>query len=731
MPAATCLLLLSGSALTSHAQYCTPASTYTNRYINNFSTTLGATNISNLNSGFSTGGYGNFSATQVVTTTPGGSFNFSISFDGSPHALKIWVDWNHDNDFNDPGETVFTSTSTSGATSYTGTITVPASATAMTTRMRAGSQRTPITPPTDACMTVSFGEYEDYAVTITGGSTPTCAAPTAPTATAITTTTASLNWTQTGTPPQWQIRYGPTGFPLATGGTTIPTPTKPYTLNPPLTPNTTYDYYVRSICGAGDTSAWSPVTTFTTACIPPTISTKTDSFRCGPGTVVLRATSSAGSIKWYTALTGGTAVATGNTYTTPSLTTTTTYYITAASGTCESSPRQAITATIRPVPVVNIGNDTTICPGVSYTLNAGNAGATYLWNTNAVTQSITVNQAGNYSVLVTLNGCSNSDARLITDGQVPQRTLPAAIDLCQGDITTLNAGNTGSSYVWSPGGQTTQTVNVSTGGIHAVAIKSTTGCVTRDSTQVVMRPLPVVNLGNDIAICIGASVTLDAGASPHSYLWSPTGDTTQTITISDSGAYSVRITTAFHCQKTDTVHVAYRPAVRIGGFNFIPLFYENLGKVRFEPLNPIAVTGYLWDFGDGTATSTEVRPTHTYATTGHYTVTLTVSGDCGRDTTRLPIHVDLATGIAGPDQPEQVIVLYPNPAREALTLECLSPGLKAEEVVIYNTLGAVVYRKAIRNAKELIGTTQLATGSYMIRVATNKGIITRKFEVIR
>jgi hypothetical protein len=565
---------------------------------------------------------------------------------------------------------------------------------------------------------------------VTAESAVTCAAPTAPNATGMTTTSAILNWTQTGTPGQWQIKYGPTGFNVNTAGTSIFTATKPYTLNPPLTVATTYDYYVRAVCGPNDTSFWSPVTTFSTTCVAPTIVSKTDSFGCGPGAVVLKATASTGgSIKWYSALTGGTALFTGNVYTTPSIAATTTYYIAAAAGTCESTPRQAVIASVRPIPVVNIGNDTTICPGITYTMNAGNAGATYLWNTNATTQSITANTAGNYSVLVSLNGCNNSDARVITAGIVPQNNLAATLDLCEGDVATLNAGNSGSSFLWTPGGATTQTVNITTGGIKSVAIKSTTGCIINSSTNVTLRPLPVINLGNDTSICEGASITLDAGNPSNSYAWTPGGATTQTILASDSGTYEVTVTTAFNCESTDERHIAYLPSPRVEGFNFIPLFYEDLGKVKFTALNPTSVTSYLWDFGDGSATSTLVSPTHTYPATGSYTAKLKVFNGCSEYETSLLINVDLITGIVTLDKDEANIVLYPNPSSNVLTIDNRSVNLKLQEVTIFNTLGAVVYKGKLSGNREQVQVSQLASGIYSMRILTDKGFVVRKFEV--
>lgn len=63
-----------------------------------------------------------------------------------------------------------------------------------------------------------------------------------------------------------------------------------------------------------------------------------------------------------------------------------------------------------PLPVVNLGNDTTVCPGVTLTLNAANPGATYLWNNGSTTQTVVTGDTGTFSVTVTSNTCFASDA---------------------------------------------------------------------------------------------------------------------------------------------------------------------------------------------------------------------------------------------------------------------------------------------------------------------------------
>ncbi|AOM80089.1 hypothetical protein BFS30_24760 [Pedobacter steynii] len=557
----------------------------------------------------------------------------------------------------------------------------------------------------------------------------TCAAPTGPIASALTPTTATLNWTQTGTPLQWQIKYGAPGFNPATAGTSVFTVTKPYTLNAPLAPFTAYSYYVRAVCGPNDTSVWSQVTNFTTPCMIPAILSKADSYHCGPGTVVLQATASAGGgIKWYSALTGGTALATGNSFTTPSLTTTTTYYISAFSGSCESTPRQAVIAGIRPVPVVHIGNDTTICPGITYSMDAGNPGASYSWNTGATTQVVTVSAPGSYSVQVMLNGCNNAAARMITAGITPQNNLPALLDLCAGNIATLDAGNTGSSFLWTPGGETTQTINVTTGGLKSVAITSATGCVINSNTDVALRPLPVVNLGNDTAFCRGNSLVLDAGNTGASFLWN-TGAISQTIIVDTTGNYAVLVTDNYDCKGRDSIGIVVK-ATPSGTINAI---YGDTATYTFNVINPRFVSNYTWDFGDGSPLASGPQVQHRYNRNGIFTVTVKLSGDC-KDSLVQSRTVDVfdgqGTGIVSHGQSADLL-LYPNPARAQISIGTRNNAWKPELYRITNVFGVTLLTGKFSGNTQQISVASLVPGIYFMHVVTDKGFVNRKFEVLK
>ncbi|BDS13814.1 fibronectin type III domain-containing protein [Aureispira anguillae] len=91
-----------------------------------------------------------------------------------------------------------------------------------------------------------------------------CAAPSALTASNITTTTADLAWTENGTATSWQIEYGALGFTQGTGTTAL-AGSNPHNQTG-LMPSSDYQFYVRAICGAGDSSAWAGPFNFQTAC---------------------------------------------------------------------------------------------------------------------------------------------------------------------------------------------------------------------------------------------------------------------------------------------------------------------------------------------------------------------------------------------------------------------------------------------------------------------------------
>ena len=98
---------------------------------------------------------------------------------------------------------------------------------------------------------------------------PTCPRPSDLTASGFTANSAVVSWTPGGTETEWDVVYGPEGFDPATEGTTVNVDDgNPQTTLTGLTDNTSYQFYVRAICGAGDESILEGPASFTTACLP-------------------------------------------------------------------------------------------------------------------------------------------------------------------------------------------------------------------------------------------------------------------------------------------------------------------------------------------------------------------------------------------------------------------------------------------------------------------------------
>lgn len=171
-----------------------------------------------------------------------------------------------------------------------------------------------------------------------------------------------------------------------------------------LNNTTTYYAVAGSICPSNPVAAQAIINDNT----PPTT---TSGENCGEGSVLLVA-SGPDPIEWYDAPTGGTLLAIGDSLHTPTIASTTTFYAQAINA-C-AIPRIGADATIYALPNINLGNDTTLLPGSSYTLNAGSGFVNYLWSTGETSSLITVNSSNTYFVSIEdVKGCTNSDTIVV------------------------------------------------------------------------------------------------------------------------------------------------------------------------------------------------------------------------------------------------------------------------------------------------------------------------------
>jgi PKD repeat protein len=362
------------------------------------------------------------------------------------------------------------------------------------------------------------------------------------------------------------------------------------------------------------------------------------------------------------------------------------------------------------------------------TLDAGNAGGTYLWSTGATTQTIQAKFAGTYSVIVnTVTGCTLNDTIVITNLPAPSVSIGPDFQLCPGSTSILDAGNAGNTFLWSTGA-TTQTVTISSAGTYYVTVTGANGCSTNDTIVVTPKTAPVVSLGADQNICTSDTVTLDAGNAGATYLWS-TGATTQTISVSLANTYSVAVTNVGGCTTNDAVVITNK-AVPVSTFTTQVVDTTKGQQVKFTAV-AAAGTSYAWNFGDG-FTSGDKNPTHTYAAAGTYNLSLVAVNACGTDSMKTTITVT-AVGINNTVNAKNVMV-YPNPNNGQFNVDFQLDLRDNVTVKIVNLNGQTVYSNNIGNtsAENLsIDLSELAAGVYKLKVEGVNTQITKKISVLK
>jgi gliding motility-associated-like protein len=278
--------------------------------------------------------------------------------------------------------------------------------------------------------------------------------------------------------------------------------------------------------------------------------------------------------------------------------------VTDGNGCKTTSSGQGITVNPLPTAAITAASATTFCAGGSVILTAS-AGTSWLWNTGETTQSITVNNTSNKTVIVKDgNGCENtSTAEPITVNSLPVATISAgsATTFCSGESVTLTA-SPGSSWLWSTG-ETTRSITVTGTSNNTVTVKDGNGCENSSAgTSITVNPLPVATITAATAttFCAGGSVLLTA--SPGSaWVWS-SGETSQSITVNGTASKTVEVTDGNGCRNTSTVQTITvnplpTPVITAGGAT---TFCAG-GSVT---LTASAGTAWLWSSGETTQSIT-------------------------------------------------------------------------------------------------------------------------------
>ncbi|WP_294820051.1 T9SS type B sorting domain-containing protein [uncultured Flavobacterium sp.] len=374
-------------------------------------------------------------------------------------------------------------------------------------------------------------------------------------------------------------------YTTATGGTPIGSGTSFTT--PAITTDTSF--YAEAISAAGCISD-ARIEVMVTATPLPSLSVTTPAALCGTGGVTLEATASGGTVSWYAMASGGDTLGTGNSFTIPSLSATTTYYAETTNGPCTSA-RVPVTVTVNTLPGITSTTNGIICAQGTATIGAVSNSAVVNWYAAASGGTILATgetfitpvlntTTSYYAEAVSPEGCISETRTAIEALVLPLPTLSvtATVNACGPVEVTLEGTPSAGIIEWydAPiGGNLIGTGNsiqspVITADTTFYAQATDNGCASpvREAVNVIYRDLPVPGPDEDVAFCENGDTDLDAGIPGMAYSWS-TGQATQMITIGEPGEYTVTITNSFGCsaERTFTVTALYAPEIRIVAVN--------------------------------------------------------------------------------------------------------------------------------------------------------------------
>ncbi|HEY3386197.1 MAG TPA: gliding motility-associated C-terminal domain-containing protein, partial [Saprospiraceae bacterium] len=208
---------------------------------------------------------------------------------------------------------------------------------------------------------------------------------------------------------------------------------------------------------------------------------------------------------------------------------------------------------------LELGNDTTLCHGQSITLDVTQPGATYTWQDQSTGSSFEVTAPGEYSVIIEIGDCTASDVIHVSYVDAINIQLGPDTTLCTNETLLLEANIPGANIEWQDQ-STGSTFSVIQAGQYWVNV-SLNGCVDSDTIQISYLSLSSFDLGEDITLCDGETILLDATQPGTSYLWQD-DSTSPTYLVTTEGSYQVTVSLG-NCYISDTIEVDYNHQVPI------------------------------------------------------------------------------------------------------------------------------------------------------------------------
>jgi gliding motility-associated-like protein len=309
---------------------------------------------------------------------------------------------------------------------------------------------------------------------------------------------------------------------------------------------------------------------------------------------------------------------------------------------CVGSP-VTFTVTVHPTPNINAGTDQSLCLGETSTLTA-TGGNSYSWD-NGVTNGTPFSPTTTTTYTVTgisIDGCTNTDQVQVVVNPIPTVFAGNDVTICPGASIVLT-GSGADSYTWN-NGVVNGVAFVPSGNISTYTVVGTTaaGCENTDDVLVQFSAVEPVTFVPNVTLGCSPLVVNFSNTTANSIdcVWSFGDGTTQnscgtvTNTFVEYGCYDISLTVTFANGCVNTLNQSNLICVEappLVSFFAVPAVINQYDSQTSFQNTTIGGVSYVWNFGDGSSTSTEVDPSHDYAgmPLGNYVVTLVATSPSG------------------------------------------------------------------------------------------------------
>lgn len=324
--------------------------------------------------------------------------------------------------------------------------------------------------------------------------------------------------------------------------------------------------------------------------------------------------------------------------------------------------------------------------------------------------------AGTYKFQATYNGITCTQNFDIVTSATATITPSGSTTFCQGDSVVLTA-NSGSSYLWN-NGATTRSITVKATGSFSVKVTFANGSsATSAATTVTVNTLPTatISASGSTTFCQGDSVILTSSAG-NSYLWN-NGAITRTITVKNSGSFTVKVTNANNCSATS---VATSTTMR-SPQNGLSITIRN--DTLFAPYSS-PVKWYL----SGNPNSIGNGLFHLCSSTGNYFVTGHDVNGCTATSNTCLANCNI-TGIATKSNTNQFDI-YPNPTHNIINIKASGVEKGTYKFRLSNIIGQVLSEETVNitsgQIERIISMENLANDIYFLSVESENSVIVKK-----